>query len=315
MCQTIRSILALSFFCISASAFALPLAEVPYLENEKAQAASSEENFGKYTFNGIVALSNCSGSLVRFQNSLPEEKAMVLTNGHCLANMMGRGMPSPGKVIVNKAVKRTMHLLRPDTGEKLAPIQTTKIIYATMTKTDMTLYELKQTFGEIEAQFRIKPLTLSDRYPSVGEGIDIISGYWKRGYSCAVESIVHELREAGWTMVDSIRYSRPGCETIGGTSGSPIISRDTKEVVGVNNTGNEDGEKCTMNNPCEVDARGTVTYEKGLSYGQQTSWIYGCLTADRKLDLSLADCKLAKPSPTDTRSDTPSSSWPSSSLL
>lgn len=297
MNSILRSFLVFGVLVFSSTSFAMPIATTHYLEVEKKFVkTTSFHQAVEYNFEGIIALSNCSGSLVRFQTSQPDEKAMVLTNGHCLANMTGSGMPKPGQVIVNQPTNRAMWLLKPVDGSKLAKVQATKILYSTMTKTDMTLYELDQSYAEIESKNQIHAFTLANRYPSVGEGIDIVSGYWRRGYSCKVDGIVTELREAGWTMFDSIRYSRPGCETIGGTSGSPIISLDTKEVVGVNNTGNEDGKKCEMNNPCEVDVNGTITYEKGLSYGQQVSWVYSCLTSDRKLDLTLEGCKLAKPS-------------------
>ncbi|MBS1961996.1 MAG: trypsin-like peptidase domain-containing protein [Bdellovibrionales bacterium] len=310
-----NSFVVLAAALSTASAFALPLAPRDYAENAKHLSAALDG----YNFDGIVALNNCSGSLVRFQTSLADENAMVLTNGHCLANAMGGGMPKPGVVIVDQAANRTMNLLDPSTGSKIGDVHATKILYATMTGTDVTLYLLKETYAEIENGYKIHALTLANRYPAVGEGIDVISGYWKRGYSCKVDGIVHELREAGWSMKDSIRYSRPGCETIGGTSGSPIISLDTKEVVGVNNTGNENGEKCTMDNPCEVDERGTITYQKGLSYGQQISWFYSCLTDDRKIDLNKAGCLLAKPSsapaPTPPRDEPKGSFWPKKSRL
>jgi V8-like Glu-specific endopeptidase len=302
---------AVSVFVGSVSALAAPLGAVPYLELERSLPVSMSAGVD---FNGIVALNNCSGSIVRFQTSLDEENAMVLTNGHCLANSTGGGMPSPGVVIVNQAANRDIFVLNPSNGSKIGSIHATKILYATMTKTDMTLYMVRETYREIAEKFSVRPLTIANRYPSIGEGIDVISGYWRRGYTCRVEAIIPELREAGWSMSDSIRYSRPGCNTIGGTSGSPVISLDTKEVVGVNNTGNESGKKCTMNNPCEVDSNGSITYEKGRSYGQQVSWVYGCLTSDRKIDLNIAGCQLAKPAPArpSTSSESKKSIWPSS---
>lgn len=245
-----------------------------------------------YNFEGIVALDNCSGSLVRFTTSIETDLGMVLTNGHCLT----AGMPKPGVVIVDRPVTRSMTLLNPSTAQPLGTINAQKILYSTMTGTDMTIYVLKETYAQIHTRFNIQPLTLSDKYGNPGTGIEVISGYWKRGYSCRLDAFVSVLREDAWTFKDSIRYSKPGCETIGGTSGSPIISTDTKEVIGVNNTGNEDGEMCTMNNPCEVEpVTGKKTATKGNSYGQQTSWIYSCLTANRALDLSIPGCRLPQP--------------------
>ena len=50
-----------------------------------------------------------------------------------------------------------------------------------------------------------------------------------------------------------------------------------------------------MNNPCEVDADGNITVDQGAAYGQQTWWIYTCLTATRTIDLNKSGCQLPKP--------------------
>jgi hypothetical protein len=240
-----------------------------------------------YDFEGIVALSNCSGSLVRFTFSLPGDAAMVLTNGHCLG-----GFIPPGQAIVDRAVIRRMSLLTRDGQSVAGRVDAVRVLYATMTGTDLTLYRLKQTYADIEAEAGVRPLTIADRYGKPGEGIQVISGYWRRGYSCAIDYFVPTLKEDQWSFHESIRYTRPGCETIGGTSGSPILSAETREIIGINNTGNESGQQCTMDNPCEVDAEGKILAEKGVSYGQQTSWIYGCLNAAHEVDVNVAGCRL-----------------------
>ena len=107
-----------------------------------------------------------------------------------------------------------------------------------------------------------------------------------------ISVVIPTLNEGAWSWKTSLRYSRPGCETIGGTSGSPIVEAGTQTVVAINNTGNEDGQKCTENNPCEVDRDGKVTYERGLSYGQQTFWIYSCLDKNLNFDLKTPTCRL-----------------------
>ncbi len=60
--------------------------------------------------------------------------------------------------------------------------------------------------------------------------------------------------------------------------------------MGVNNTHNDDGEKCTEGNPCEVGPRGTITVLKGRSYGQQVHQIAGCLSSGSRLDLNRPRC-------------------------
>ncbi|NOL44841.1 trypsin-like peptidase domain-containing protein [Kribbella sandramycini] len=243
-------------------------------------------------FTGIAGLSNCSGSLVRFAESQPSDPALILTNGHCLES----GMPAPNRVIVNQASSRTFRLYKSEVRPTRAgTVRANRVLYATMTKTDVALYRLTETYAAIQSRLPgVNPLTLAKSAPANGAGMAVISGYWERIYTCSVQATIPELREDGWVMKNSIKYRQPGCETIGGTSGSPIVSTSTGEVIGVNNTGNEDGGRCTLNNPCEVDANGNITVDQGAAYGQQTWWFYTCLTASRTIDLNKAGCQLAK---------------------
>jgi V8-like Glu-specific endopeptidase len=238
-------------------------------------------------FTGIVALNNCSGSLVRLQSSAPADKALVLTNGHCVELM------KPGQVIVNRSVTRSFSLLN-GSGSKIATLTGTKLVYATMTGTDAALYQLNKTYGEIQQQYGSRALELSASHPVARTEIRVVSGYWKRIYSCQIDGFVNTLKEADWTWRDSLRYTS-SCNTIGGTSGSPIIDNVSGKVVGVNNTGNESGGRCTMNNPCEVDAAGNVTVRKGINYGQQTFDFVSCFGPGTTLNLSLPGCNVAKP--------------------
>jgi V8-like Glu-specific endopeptidase len=242
-----------------------------------------------YDFEGIISLSNCSGSLIRFENSKDTDKAMVLTNGHCLET----GMPAPGTVVYNRPSTRRMNLLKAN-GTNAGAVQAQKIMYSTMTNTDMTIYQLKQTYAEIQTSMAVRPLLLASTHPETQTEIEVISGYWGRGYRCAVEAFIPTLKEDRWICKDSIRYSRPGCEVIGGTSGSPIIDARTRHVIGVNNTGNEDGDRCTINNPCEISEDGTISAVKGYSYGQQTYWVYSCLTEQNEIDLAKQGCLLPR---------------------
>ncbi|MFW7381132.1 MAG: trypsin-like serine peptidase [Oligoflexus sp.] len=241
-----------------------------------------------YDFEGILGLSGCSGSLVRYDDSKEEDKALVLTNGHCVK------MINPGVVIVNESSSRSFDILN-RSGSKIGTLRAESLLYATMTKTDLALYRLRETYQQIRNRYNTEALTLARDYPAVGMPIEIISGYWKRGYNCEVESYATVLKEGNWFFEDSIRYSRPGCEVIGGTSGSPVIAAGSRTVVAVNNTINERGARCTVNNPCEIDEAGEVVYQKGFGYAQQTAWVYTCRLDNGDLDLNLEGCLLAKP--------------------
>ena len=240
-------------------------------------------------YTGIVKLDNCSGSLVRLPDSRDTDPGLVLTNGHCESE----GMPAPGEVIVNRLSRRAMTLLGSD-GRDLGTLHSSKIVYGTMTDTDVTLYQLDATFGQISRRLGGHPLTLAASPADVGTPISVVSGYFKRTWTCQIERVVYSVREADWTWRDSIRYT-PACDTIHGTSGSPVIDDTTGTVVGINNTGNDDGKSCTVDNPCEVDEHGTVTVLPGRSYGQQTYRLPGCLTRGGEPDLDRPGCMLPKP--------------------
>jgi len=276
-----KSLCVSATFLFSSFALAFPLPK-PALMQASLPAYFSTN----YDFEGIVALSNCSGSLIRLENSRDTDQAMVLTNGHCLET----GMPRPGTFVYGKTSNRSFQVY--DSNSRVGRVTATQIIYSTMTKTDMTLYKLKETYADIKANFNVNALVLDSKHPNVNDGMEVISGYWNRGYSCNIETFVSQLREDGWTMNDSIRYSRPGCEVIGGTSGSPIIRKNTRTVIGVNNTGNEDGLQCLMNNPCEIDENGNISAHKDYSYGQQTYTVYSCLNQYNEIDLSVPGCQL-----------------------
>ncbi|KPI25667.1 hypothetical protein OV320_7142 [Actinobacteria bacterium OV320] len=238
---------------------------------------------------GTVALSNCSGSVVRFPNSLDTDPALVLSNGHCLST----GFPEPGEVLVNQASSRTFGLLN-SAGTRVATLRASKLAYGTMTDTDVSIYQLTSTYATIKNSYGISALTVQDTHPTAGTAITVASGYWKRLYSCNIDGFVYRLKEGDWTWKDSVRYTS-ACQTIGGTSGSPVIDQSTGKVVAVNNTGNEDGARCTENNPCEVDASGTVTVRQGINYAQETYLIPACFTTGNQLNLSATACTLPKP--------------------
>ena len=242
------------------------------------------------TFAGTVALSNCSGSVVKLAGAALTDRALVLSNGHCLEE----GFPKAGEVIIDKPSRRTFSLLSPDGKSTVGTLRATKIVYATMTDTDTSLYQLSTSYAQIKQRYGIAALELSPAHPAAGRHIDVVSGYWKQIYSCSLDGFVHELHEADWVWKESIRY-RPECTTIGGTSGSPIVETSTGKVIGINNTGNRSGQRCTLNNPCEVAADATVTVRQGINYGEQTYLFSGCLKAGSEIDLTKPGCALPKP--------------------
>ncbi|GGT64144.1 S1 family peptidase [Actinomadura citrea] len=236
-------------------------------------------------FTGIVALSNCSGSLVRTPTAADSDPALVLTNGHCYEG----GMPSAGQVITNRASSRTFSLLNPSGSGTLGTLRANRVLYATMTDTDVTLYRLNQSYAAIRQAYGTPALQLSISHPTAGADVRVVSGYWRRIYSCNIDGFAYRVKEGEWTWKDSIRYT-PSCNVIGGTSGSPLVDASTGKVVGANNTINEDGGRCTLNNPCEVDQSGTVTVHPNIGYAQQTYILATCIAPGSVLDFNRPGC-------------------------
>jgi V8-like Glu-specific endopeptidase len=282
-----RKIFALFLILTSTTSWALPTA--PFNALAKNLKLKSSLQNQEYDFEGIVKLSNCSGSLIILNGMPTSAKAIVMTNGHCIQKP--GGYLEPGEVWHNKEIYRTMKIY--DSAMELHLIRAEKILYATMTDTDVAYYQLSETYDEIKSRTNIDPYTLDTIRPYEAQEIEIISGYWDRGYSCSIENFVFKLKEGQWTWTDSIRYTET-CDTICGTSGSPIIAKGERRVIGVNNTSNQDGISCALNNPCEVDEEGNISAFKDVRYGQQTYPLYSCLTVDFNIDLSLDSCQLPR---------------------
>ncbi|MEU6809276.1 serine protease [Streptomyces sp. NPDC046831] len=286
-----KPLLAALATLVITGAVAAPAAAAPQAPGgaPAARAKAAAPAIQAVDFAGTVALSNCSGSVVRFPASVDSDPALVLTNGHCLET----GFPDPGEVVVDQASSRSFGLLN-SSGSQVGTLRASKVAYSTMTDTDVTIYQLTRTYAQIRSTYGINALTVNNTHPVAGTSIKVVSGYWKRIYTCAVDGFVYRLKEGAWTWKDSVRYTS-ACNTIGGTSGSPVVDTATGRVVAVNNTGNEDGRRCTDNNPCEVDANGTVTVRQGINYAQETYQIPACFGAGNRLDLSASGCTLPRP--------------------
>lgn len=116
-------------------------------------------------------------------------------------------------------------------------------------------------------------------------------------YSCVVDTIVPEVREAGWTQRDVVRYETARtCETVAGLSGSPLINPLTGAVVAVHNSHVAGGGKpCSEDNPCEIGADGTRTSVRGRGYAQQVAGLTPCLTSGSTFDPEAPGCTLGRP--------------------
>src|SRR5439155_24718641 len=102
--------------------------------------------------------------LLRYQNSQATDRAMMLTTGHCLEG----GFLAAGQVIVNRATSRR-GTLRNAAGTAVATLTADRVLYATMTGTDVTLYRLTNTFASIRSATGVSARTIPAAHPAAGD--------------------------------------------------------------------------------------------------------------------------------------------------
>ncbi|MFL1378775.1 MULTISPECIES: trypsin-like serine protease [unclassified Nocardiopsis] len=235
---------------------------------------------------GAVDLGGCTGSVVRTADSRPRDPALLLTNGHCVEEAE---RPAPGSALVDLPADREV-AVGDEEGYPLVTAHADRLVYATMTGTDIALYRLDRTYAEVEAA-GAKVFELATEPVRAGDPLSVL--HTSERFDCTAEAVVPHLKEGEYLMDDSIRYAEDeGCAPRFGTSGSALVGADGTTVVGIHNTHNESGEQCTDDNPCEVDGEGNETSLPGRAYGQQVHMIAACLAAGSELDLSRAECSL-----------------------
>ena len=240
-------------------------------------------------FAGTARLPGCSGAVVRWPAALDTDRAVVLTNGHCVRQ------PFLGarEVLVDERRWTRVDLLD-GRGRVAREARAVRLQYASMYRTDIALLTLRETYADLAGD-GVTPLSLAAEGPARGDRIRIPSGYWTEQRACTTTGTAYRLHERDWDWWGSIRLpARDGCAIRGGYSGSPIVSQDTGLVVGVANTGYVGGRRC-IDSACEENRHGRVVMRRHMNYGQQTSWLLGCLDAGRTFDLHAAGCRLAAP--------------------
>ena len=236
----------------------------------------------------------CSASVIAFENYNKLSNGMVLTNGHCIG--MGSFMeqyPADKEVFANKPAKNTDIYLYSRAREVIL-VKPKRLVYGTMTGSDIGIFELPKSYAELES-LGVYPIIV-EKNPAVkaGDILQMPSSYWKTTYSCMFETNIDQVQEGPWTWKKSVRFSVNNCKLAGGASGSPLLNSQGR-LLGVINTVNENGESCTLNNPCEVQADGSRVVQAQKNYGFFLSALYDCRNEAGDLDFGLAGCSFLKP--------------------
>jgi hypothetical protein len=255
-----------------------------FLVGPSAHAATDTGRFA-----GTARLPGCSGAVVRWPAALDTDRAVVISNGHCVRS------PFLGAREVLVDQRRWMRIdLLDGAGEVATTVRGVRLQYAAMYRTDVSVLQLRETYADL-AEAGVTPLSLATEGPSRGDEVRIPSGYWREQRACTTTGTAYRLHEREWDWWRSIRLpALDGCAIRGGYSGSPIVDRTTGEVVGVANTGYAGGRRC-IDSACEENRRGVVRMVRNMNYGQQTWWLNTCLGADRRFDLEAPGCRLAEP--------------------
>ena len=198
-------------------------------------------------YQGQASLSNCTGFIFKTQRTQASDKALLATNGHCLQSIFGMIL-KPGQVKRNERATRAVTLYTTD--GKAYQTKTATLKFATMTDTDLAIYELSESYEDL-ANRNIYPLTLATENPVQGLEVTTISIRKKSKFNCLIDKIT-DTKEGGYTFSQAFRMSEE-CRQINGTSGSPVMDTRTGEVVAIANSFNKNGKRCTDNNPCEAE--------------------------------------------------------------
>lgn len=238
---------------------------------------------------GMANLGNCSGGVLDIGRPM-NAKSLLITNGHCVSGTLGAN-----QAIINQPSQRFFRLFTYDGSTVL--VQAQKLVYATLTDTDLGLYELNVTYEELQSM-NVKSYPLSMRSASPGIPLRITSGYWKRTQECAVERIVYKLLEgfggdvSNPSVATNVLALTNECQIYGGFSGTPAIDLKTQTIIGLAFTVAEGGQKnCEERSPCEEDKNGKRVYLHGVSYVTRVDQIASCFLKG-EFDLNQPNCTL-----------------------
>ncbi len=238
-----------------------------------------------------ISSQGCSASFFQLEKRepLPSDPVMALSSGHCYAFL------DPGVAYSDKPIENYVYMIDEKTGAIIAELLSVKVAYATMERTDIQVIKTSISNQKLKEQFRTSPYILSSKGPKAGDSIEIVSSQHAKRLTSEVSDIVPQVQESRWSFHNAIGITKNSSEMLsGGFSGSPIIATNGK-IVGSYNTKNEDGESCTLNNPCEIhnDTQSSVVI-KGKGYGVQTAGLNKCL--NDKYDFHPSnECDLVQP--------------------
>jgi len=224
--------------------------------------------------------------------------AYVLANGHCISTN------SANEVILDRAggTLRVVFNYFVDTQAAQIPIGVRRIAYSTMKGLDVSVLELNATFGELRER-GLTPLPLAPRLPFEVEPVLAVGApnagipsdeTFIRSAECTLGAPV-DLIEFIWHF--HAAYPNTCSDIKGGSSGTPLISQVTGEVVAIMNTTtagalHETGDfQCFNGQPCEIAPGGGFNYKRDTNYALPLKNVQHCFS-DGVFDVAHERCPL-----------------------
>lgn len=234
--------------------------------------------------------SNCTASLVAASHTPPADSpALILTAGHCL-EFFGEQ-----EVWVDRPANaewRYTPAYFHDTPQQHIGYPVERVLYATMKGADVAVLRLQATYGELAARgiapLLMRPLdtatALIDLVQVPQSGIPAHEQFLRHAQcSAAPRQAIFE-SAMPWFWPQAVPNDCAG--VAGGSSGSPVLLRDTATVVGVLNTTVERYMNgCGLGRPCEVDPSNRKFARESASYFTTVEALAGQVREDGSFDL------------------------------
>lgn len=239
-------------------------------------------------YDGVAKIRKCSASVVKFAGQKDSDQVLLLSNGHCVSSeLLG------ADAIVDRAYRDVATIYRGKTPLIVGSLNVTRIVYATMSGTDVAILSTDLTYKELKQKLHILPLELGEHLPLSGDSLSVSSGNLEQSYRCCASGIVNVLKEDKWQWHNALRINKSsGCFITAGASGSPVLDEAGK-IVALINTGNEGGAACSLHSPCEIGPNGSIEAYKDAIYAVDVSMLNACFRSG-KFEFS-KECALAKP--------------------
>ena len=234
-----------------------------------------------------INATGCAGVVFKMPNMTDDQKALVLTNGHCIGYGSYSVEPYPNfpdnkEVFINFNTPffETVTVYS-DNLEWDELFYYQKILFATMTDTDLAIIELETTYKTLKEK-NYTVYSIAREFPRLGTIMEFYTYSYNKIDICKVDKIIPTLKEGVWTWNDSIRMkANEECRFIPGQSGTAGIEPSSGLVYGLANTGYEGGTPCSFGNPCEIHKEIISTGERHQSYGVSVAPLYDCYDEDQ----------------------------------